>query len=206
MTDPTSNQKLYAERDHYQLSPQYERHLLAMTAEGLYSKSAIAAELAYRDIEIERLRPMAESWESYEAAQERKAEMQPVETTALVSVKDEREIEELRAALKVAKQALAEFSHAQECGPEWYTRGESGMYAQVRLWMRRGHEAISKALGPYDDNGQYLKEMPAVEPTPPQMWYCSNCKSGNRVDFHHTSCPACGKLRLAVNGKGDDNA
>lgn len=53
---PTSTLKLYAERDHYQLSPQYERHLLAMTAEGLYSKSAIAAELAHRDIEIERLR------------------------------------------------------------------------------------------------------------------------------------------------------
>lgn len=84
-----SNQKLYAERDHYQLSPQYERHLLAMTAEGLYSKSAIAAELAYRDIEIERLRPMAESWESYEAAQERKAEMQPVETSADKATLDE---------------------------------------------------------------------------------------------------------------------
>lgn len=41
------------------------------------------------------------------------------------------------------------------------------------------------------------RERSAVEPTPPQMWYCSNCKSGNRVDFHHTSCPACGKLRPA---------
>jgi|SRR5277367_6770642 len=35
------------------------------------------------------------------------------------------------------------------------------------------------------------------EPSAPQMWYCQNCKSGNRVDFHHTSCPACGKLRPA---------
>lgn len=52
----TSNPKLYANRDHYQLSPEYERHLLAMTAESLNSKSAIAAELAQRDIEIERLR------------------------------------------------------------------------------------------------------------------------------------------------------
>lgn len=52
----TSNPKIYANRDHYQLSPEYERHLLAMTAESLDSKSAIAAELAHRDIEIENLR------------------------------------------------------------------------------------------------------------------------------------------------------
>lgn len=71
------------------------------------------------------------------------------------------EIETLRAALKVAQQSLLEFSAAQERGPSWYTRGEQGMYSQVRLWLRRGLEAVQGALGPYDDNGQYLKEMPA---------------------------------------------
>lgn len=58
MTDPLLSSKtatLYATRDHYALSPQFERHMLALTAEGLESKSAIAAELAFRDIEIERL-------------------------------------------------------------------------------------------------------------------------------------------------------
>jgi hypothetical protein len=39
------------------------------------------------------------------------------------------------------------------------------MYRQVHLWLQRGLEAVRKALGPYDDNGRYLKEMPAVEPT-----------------------------------------
>lgn len=141
-------------------------------------------------------------------------QMRPVETTALVSVKDEREIEELRAALKVAKQALAEFSHAQECGPEWYTRGESGMYAQVRLWMRRGHEAISKALGPYDDNGRYLKEMPPVEPsghdagiepckcdTPEAKRACDrDCDGHVSVIPDPEQCPAIDGPHRAMNG------
>jgi hypothetical protein len=73
------------------------------------------------------------------------------------------EIETLRAALKVAQQSLLEFSHAQESGPSWYTRGENGMYSQVSLWLRRGLEAVQGALGPYDDNGQYLKERAADE-------------------------------------------
>lgn len=38
------------------LGPHYSRHLAAMTAEGLHDKSHIAAELAFRDQEIERLR------------------------------------------------------------------------------------------------------------------------------------------------------
>jgi hypothetical protein len=70
------------------------------------------------------------------------------------------EIEQLRAALKVAQQSLVEFSHAQEVGPSWYTRGANGMYQQVSLWLRRGLEAVQGALGPYDDNGQYEKEKP----------------------------------------------
>lgn len=74
------------------------------------------------------------------------------------------EIEQLREALKVAQQSLLEFSHAQEQGPRWYTRGEKGMYQQVRLWLDRGLKAVKDALGPYDDNGQYLKEKPAAEP------------------------------------------
>ncbi len=44
--------KLYAERDLEMLdmtNNYYSRHVMAMTGEGLNSKSAIAAELAYRD-------------------------------------------------------------------------------------------------------------------------------------------------------------
>lgn len=47
---------LYADRDTCQLSPHFERHVLAMTAEALEGKAEIAAELAWRDREIERLR------------------------------------------------------------------------------------------------------------------------------------------------------
>jgi hypothetical protein len=71
------------------------------------------------------------------------------------------ELESYRAALKVALQALLEFSHAQQSGPGWYTRGADGMYRQVRMWLDRGLEAVGIALGPYDENGQYLKEKAA---------------------------------------------
>ena len=70
------------------------------------------------------------------------------------------EVGQLRAALKVARQAILEFSHAQECGPKWYTRGEDGMYRQVHMWLRKGLNAVREALGPYDDSGQFLKEIP----------------------------------------------
>lgn len=48
--------KNYADRDHMALGDYYTRHVSAMTGEGLHSKSAIAAELAHRDAEIDRLR------------------------------------------------------------------------------------------------------------------------------------------------------
>jgi len=48
--------KLYAERDHEAQGEYYMRHLEAMTAKKLHSKSDIAAELAHRDILIVELR------------------------------------------------------------------------------------------------------------------------------------------------------
>ena len=47
---------LYAERDHVAQGDYYTRHVSAMTGESLHAKSAIAAELAHRDMESERLR------------------------------------------------------------------------------------------------------------------------------------------------------
>ncbi len=41
--------KLYADRKPWLLEPHYSKHVMAMTAEGLHEKSAIAAELAHRD-------------------------------------------------------------------------------------------------------------------------------------------------------------
>lgn len=46
----------YARRDIEGLGKHYTKHVSAMTSEGLHSKSDIAAELAWRDAEIERLR------------------------------------------------------------------------------------------------------------------------------------------------------
>lgn len=54
-------EKLYAQRNAMHQGQHYAKHVAAMTAEELHSKSDIAAELAHRDIEIERLRDALES-------------------------------------------------------------------------------------------------------------------------------------------------
>lgn len=48
-------------------------------------------------------------------------------------------------ALKTAHQALLEVAHAQDAGPEWYTRGASALRQQVAMWVRRGLDALNKA-------------------------------------------------------------
>lgn len=55
----SKNQKLYAERDIMALDDAgnyYCKHVSAMTGEKLHSKSDIAAELAHRDYEIDKLK------------------------------------------------------------------------------------------------------------------------------------------------------
>lgn len=49
-------------------------------------------------------------------------------------------------ALRVAQQALMEVAHAQEVGPQWYSRGESGLRNQVDMWVRKGLTALQAAL------------------------------------------------------------
>ena len=52
--------------------------------------------------------------------------------------------------IKTMQQALLEMKHAQSAGPEWYTRGESGLKQQVRMWIDKGlksSEAINKLRG-----------------------------------------------------------
>lgn len=56
--------KRYEKRNHIaqdKAGNYYSRHVCAMTAEGLHAKSDIAAELAHRDIEIDRLRAELEA-------------------------------------------------------------------------------------------------------------------------------------------------
>lgn len=48
--------KFYGERDEFSLGQTYCDHVQAMTTEGLSSKSDIAAELAYRDVQIAQLK------------------------------------------------------------------------------------------------------------------------------------------------------
>ena len=56
MNTTNTEKKHYAKRDPESQGIHYINHVAAMTGEGLHAKSAIAAELAHRDIEIERLR------------------------------------------------------------------------------------------------------------------------------------------------------
>jgi len=53
---------LYAERDPRELEPHFSRHMMAMTAEDLHRKAAIAEELAYRDKRIEELEAVVEAY------------------------------------------------------------------------------------------------------------------------------------------------
>ena len=57
----TNINDLYAKRDHMAMDQSggyYTRHLNALTSEALYSKFAIAGELAWRDMEIDRLKAL----------------------------------------------------------------------------------------------------------------------------------------------------
>ena len=63
-----TNEKLYAERDICEQDEKggfYFKHVLAMTAEGLHSKSDIAAELAHRDLRIQQLEAVLNSTRDY---------------------------------------------------------------------------------------------------------------------------------------------
>ncbi len=63
---PAGLPKLYAARNPMKLEPYRSRHVMAMTAEGLDSKSAIAEELAWRDQRFEKLNKAArEAWAAY---------------------------------------------------------------------------------------------------------------------------------------------
>lgn len=53
MSDQKQPENLYDERDVEALDEYYTRHVEAMTREGLHDKSAIAAELAWRDMLLE---------------------------------------------------------------------------------------------------------------------------------------------------------
>lgn len=53
--------KLYADRNIEDQGEYYDKHIAAMTSEGLRAKSDIAAELAHRDIQIDKLRKIVKA-------------------------------------------------------------------------------------------------------------------------------------------------
>lgn len=53
-------------------------------------------------------------------------------------------IKKLREALKVHQQAVREIRHAFDAGPQWYTRGESGLRSQVSMWLARAERASAE--------------------------------------------------------------
>ena len=59
---PEIKENQYAERDCEAQGAYYMNHIMAMTTEKLHSKSDIAAELAHRDIEIDRLKNVVEEY------------------------------------------------------------------------------------------------------------------------------------------------
>jgi len=61
---------------------------------------------------------------------------------------------ELLEALKVARQFVIEVAHAQDVGPGWYTKGEDGLYQQVRMWLRKANDAIESAIAKAEGNAK----------------------------------------------------
>jgi hypothetical protein len=91
--------KVYADRDHRALGEHYYRHISAMTGEELHAKTAIAAELAWRDAQIEAV--TRERDEARAEAASILAELEEQKETAQAESDRWREIayEELEATL-----------------------------------------------------------------------------------------------------------
>ena len=49
---------------------------------------------------------------------------------------------ELMSVIKVLRQTVAEVRHAQNQGPNWYTKGVSGLYIQVRTHLDKAEAAL----------------------------------------------------------------
>lgn len=46
------------------------------------------------------------------------------------------------ADLRTIQQAVGEFAHAYHAGPEWFTKGESGLRMQVKMWLDKAGKAL----------------------------------------------------------------
>lgn len=55
--------------------------------------------------------------------------------------------DELIAVIKVLQQTVMEVKAAQNRGPEWYTKGSTGLYVQVRTHLDKADAAL-KSIEP----------------------------------------------------------
>lgn len=138
----------YADRDIIAQGSYYLRHVSAMTAERLHEKSDIAAELAHRDQEIDRLRaergallggdPLATAYRMGYAQAQDEARLDqkfcphcnPCRRAAEIT-KAETERDAARALLREARQELPPTVEANQ--PEW-----ADMLARIDAALREG--------------------------------------------------------------------
>jgi len=52
------------------------------------------------------------------------------------------QLKERDKAIEVLRQTVMEVHHAQSRGPDWYTRGASGLFSQVRMSLEKSKEAL----------------------------------------------------------------
>jgi hypothetical protein len=62
----------------------------------------------------------------------------------MIEERDKR-IAELVTVRDTATQFMYEVAHAMQCGPSWYTRGESGLRSQIHMWIGRMQKALDAA-------------------------------------------------------------
>ena len=124
----------YAERDIVEQGSYYFRHVSAMTGEGLHYKSAIAAELAHRDIQIDALR------QQLGQAQARVAELE-AETEWLIATSSKP-----TKAATLRKQAEAVMDAKFLLGPETEARSVLRSF-ELRLRQQADELEAGKAGG-----------------------------------------------------------
>lgn len=122
LTCEEADMSLYQDRDHAAQGEHYLRHVEAMTSEGLHAKSAIAGELAARDIEI------ADRRADYERACALVADMHAAAMGGVVGpargiVED---VADLRAERDALHKALAGALEAMELHGQQYPHMQKG--------------------------------------------------------------------------------
>ena len=173
-TTNTATAKHYAKRDPEAQGTHYENHVSAMTTEGLHAKSAIAAELAHRDIEIERLRAALAA---------------PAQAAALVTPSDDG----FMAAVNEMDGLYA--APAQVATPDM-TDAYAGAREDLSIWKKRAleAEALNRKFAASVNSPSFMGEPAAPAQAGEQ----------NHLPLAITSAPERIWLDLGVNPYEDD--